>query len=117
MFTLEIGGRAIAVIDTDEEDARELVTSEPFRADLQRLLSDDLPLWDGKAPLTVRAATEAEIAEFDESEDEPGEDDDVEDADAEADDEEDDEDEDDDAAVVLFLVPITDPDEDEDAED
>ncbi|WP_419899071.1 hypothetical protein [Roseomonas sp. USHLN139] len=109
MFTLEIGGRPIAVIDTDEEDARELVDSAPFREDLKRLLSEDKPIWDGQAALTVRAATEEEIAEF-EASDEGEEDDFADAADDEADDEEDEDD--DDAAVVLFLIPITDPDDD-----
>ncbi|ONG52577.1 hypothetical protein BKE38_14260 [Pseudoroseomonas deserti] len=108
MFTLEIGGRPIAVIDTDEEDARELVDSAPFRDDLKRLLSEDKPIWDGQAALTVRAATEEEIAEFEASDE--GEEDDF--ADAADEEEDEDEDEDDDAAVVLFLIPITDPDDD-----
>lgn len=105
MFTLEIGGRAIAVIGTDEEDARDLVANPSFREDLQRLLSDDQPLWDGQAELVLRPANEDEIAEFDESEDEP---------EAEAGDEEEAEE---DGAVVLFLVPIMDPDEEEDEDE
>ncbi|WP_159994160.1 hypothetical protein [Roseomonas sp. 18066] len=119
MFTLEIGGRPIAVIDTDEEDARELVDSAPFRGDLQRLLSEDKPLWDGTAPLTVRAATEEEIAEFEASDDEGDEEDFADAADDEADEGEDGEEdeEDEDAAVVLFLVPITDPDDDSDEDE
>ncbi len=107
MFTLEIGGRAIAVIGTDEEDARDLVANPSFREDLQRLLSDDQPLWDGQAELTLRPANEDEIAEFDESEDEP------ESGGAEGDEEDEDEEE---GAVVLFLVPIMDPDEEDEDE-
>ena len=105
MFTLEIGGRAIAVIGTDEEDARDLVANPSFREDLQRLLSDDQPLWDGQAELVLRPANEDEIAEFDESEDEP----------ESGDEDEEDEDEED-GAVVLFLVPIMDPDEEDEDE-
>ncbi|WBV45089.1 hypothetical protein [Pseudoroseomonas cervicalis] len=105
MFTLEIGGRAIAVIGTDEEDARDLVANPSFREDLQRLLSDDQPLWDGQAELVLRPANEEEIAEFDESEDEPDS--------AEEEDEDEDEEE---GAVVLFLVPILDPDEEDEDE-
>jgi len=115
MFTLEIGGKPIAVTDAEADEARELFESEPFKADLRRLLSDGTPLWDGSAALTVRAASEEEVAEFEDSEDEEDEFEDDEDAaDAEADaEDEDDEDEDEDAAVVMFLVPITDPDEED----
>ncbi|MDQ1081946.1 hypothetical protein [Pseudoroseomonas cervicalis] len=105
MFTLEIGGRAIAVIGTDEEDARDLVANPSFREDLQRLLSDDQPLWDGEAELVLRPANEDEIAEFDESEDEP-----------EAGEEEDEDEDEEEGAVVLFLVPILDPDEEDEDE-
>ncbi|MCQ4160631.1 hypothetical protein NON00_11905 [Roseomonas sp. GC11] len=100
MFTLEIGGRPIAVIGTEEEDAQDLVANPAFREDLLRLLSDDQPLWDGQAELRLRPATEEEIAEFDESEDDE--------------DEEEDEEE---GAVVLFLVPIMDPDDEEDEDE
>jgi hypothetical protein len=115
MFTLEIGGRPIAVIDTDEEDARELIDSAPFRADLQRLLSEDKPIWDGSAPLTLRAATADEISEF-EASDEEDEEEFADDASDEAEDDEEEDEDEDDAAVVLFLVPITDPDDEDEEE-
>lgn len=67
MFTLEIGGKPIAVIDSTEEDARELFESEEFKEDLLGLESDGKPLWDGKAKLLVRAANAEEKAEFDEA--------------------------------------------------
>ncbi|MFC7611908.1 hypothetical protein [Teichococcus aestuarii] len=50
MFTLEIAGRPIAVIGADEEEARDIVESEAFQADLRRLLHDATPLWDGRPP-------------------------------------------------------------------
>lgn len=106
MFTLEIAGRPIAVIGAEEEDARDIVESEAFQADLRRLLHDAMPLWDGKAPLTLRPANEEEVAEFQAEEDEGDEEEDGDD-----DGEEEDEDEDEDALEVLFLVPINDPDE------
>lgn len=97
MFTLEIAGRPVAVIGGEEEEARDIVESEAFQDDLRRLLHDAVPLWDGAAELSLRPASEEEIAEF------------------EADfAEEEDEDEDDEEALeVMFLVPINDPDEDE----
>ncbi|PHK95176.1 hypothetical protein CR162_09445 [Pseudoroseomonas rhizosphaerae] len=106
MFTLEIAGRPIAVIGADEEEARDIVESEAFQADLRRLLHDATPLWDGEATLALRPATEEEIADFQSGED------DEEDADEEGEEDggEDDED-DEDALEVMFLVPINDPDE------
>ena len=97
MFTLEIGGRPVAVTDAEEAQARELFESEEFKDDLRTLESDEGPIWDGRAMLTVSAATEEERAEFEE----------VEDDDGEAGDEED-------GSLIVFLVPI-DTDEDEDA--
>jgi hypothetical protein len=101
MFTLEIGGRPTAIINTSKEDAQAILDGEGFQEDLRRLKTDDVPLWDGKAALTLRPATEEEVAEFEESEE---------------DDEEDEEE--DDAATILFLVPFDDEEdeEDEDAE-
>jgi hypothetical protein len=100
MFTLEIGGRPTAIINTSKEDAQAILDGEGFQEDLRRLKTDDVPLWDGKAALTLRPATEEEMAEFEESE------------------EDDEEEEEDDAATILFLVPFDDEDdeEDEDAE-
>lgn len=97
MFTLEIGGQPMAVINTNEDDARAIIEGEGFREDLTRLTSEKAPLWDGKAPLNLRASTEEEIAEFEESQEE-------------------DEEEEDDTATILFLVPLDD-DDDEDEED
>lgn len=101
MFTLEIGGRAIAMTDADDSQARELFGSEDFKSDLRSLESEGRPLWDGSARLDVRPSSEEEIEAFDAAldgdEDEPagldgvGEDDDL---------------DDEDGIDVLFLVPV-----------
>ncbi|MBC9175794.1 hypothetical protein [Pseudoroseomonas ludipueritiae] len=100
MFTLEIGGRPMAVMNTSEEDARAIVEGEGFREDLTRLKSGNAPLWDGKATLNLRPSNEEEVAEFEESQ---------------AEDEEDDDDED--ATTILFLVPLDDEDDEEEEEE
>ena len=114
MFTLEIDGVAIAVINGSEEVARDLFTCDGFKDDIQAMKTDGRPLWNGKSELKVRAATEEEIdifddalAEDDSEEDEPFEPDARHAQTASNDDE--DEDEEDDADIV-FLVDI---DEDE----
>jgi hypothetical protein len=107
MFTLEVGGQPIAVIDAEEVEARRVVESKAFRDDLQRLQTDGKPLWDGQAALKLRPATEAEMTAFDDSDDilegvDPGDEDDA------APEEEDGEE-----MEVVFLVPL-DEGEDED---
>jgi len=97
MFTIEIAGWAIAVTNADEEQARELIESEEFREDLTLMHSDGKPIWDGKAALALRKATEYEVEEFDD-----------------ADDLDDDEMEDNGDPAVVFLIDIDDEDEDED---
>jgi hypothetical protein len=98
MFTLEIGGQPMAVINTGEEDARAIIEGEGFLEDLRRLTTSSTPLWDGKAPLNLRAANEEEIAEFEESQEE-------------------DDEEDDDTATILFLVPLDEDEDDDEDED
>jgi hypothetical protein len=75
MFTVEIAGRAIAVTNADEEQARELIESEEFREDLSSIHSDGKPIWDGKAKLVLRAATLDEEEEFEDAEDPDGDED------------------------------------------
>ena len=75
MFTVEIAGRAIAVTNADEEQARELIESEEFREDLTVIHSDGKPIWDGKAKLELRAATLDEEEEFEDAEDPDGDED------------------------------------------
>ena len=106
MFPLESAGKPIAVTDANEEEARKLLDGEEFRADLLRLETDGGPLWNGRSALTVRPATVNEIAEFEEVD---------EDDEEEEDGEEEEGDEDEDVAVIVFLVPIIDPDEPDDA--
>lgn len=90
MITLEIAGKPVAVTDADEAEARELFESEEFKEDLRTLESDDGPVWDGKAALTVRAASRDEISEFREAEGEEEPDDD-----------------DEEGPLIVFLVPVS----------
>lgn len=64
MFTLEIGGRPIAITDADEAQAWAIFESDEFRQDLTVLTSDGEPLWDGNARLSIRPASEEEISSF-----------------------------------------------------
>ncbi|HYQ82439.1 MAG TPA: hypothetical protein VEP28_00215 [Rubrobacter sp.] len=79
MVTLEIDGKAVAVTNADEEQARELFLSESFKDDLKSFKSESRSLWDGSATLATRPASEDEIDAFYEAldeEDEVDEDDD-----------------------------------------
>ena len=98
MFTVEIAGRAIAVTNADEEQARELIESEEFREDLTIIHSEGKPIWDGKAKLELRQATPDEEEEFEE-----------------ADDLDDDEDADEDEPSVVFLIDIDDEEDEDEA--
>jgi hypothetical protein len=64
MFTLEVAGKAIAVTEANEDDARELFESDAFKADLMEVETEGAPIWDGFATLSIRPATRAEIAAF-----------------------------------------------------
>jgi len=96
MFTVEIAGRAIAVTNADEAQARELIESEEFREDLTVIQSEGKPIWDGKAKLELRPATPDEEEEFEDADDL---------------DEEDEADEDE--PSVVFLIDIDDEDEED----
>jgi hypothetical protein len=74
MVTLEIAGRAVAVTNADEDQARDLFLSESFKDDLMSFKSEGRPLWDGSAALTTRSASEDEIDAFNEALDEEDED-------------------------------------------
>jgi hypothetical protein len=92
MVTLEIAGKAVAVTNANEEQARELFLSESFKDDLKSFKSESRSLWDGSAALTTRPASEDEIDAFYEALDEE---------------DEVDEDDDDDLDIdVVFLVSI-----------
>ena len=97
MFTLTISDKPVAITNANEEEARELLMSEEFKDDLKVLESEGAPLWDGFASLNVRPATEEEKSEF-------------EGADFDEDEEDDDEEE---GPYIMFLVDVTDPDEDD----
>jgi hypothetical protein len=89
MFTLEIGGRPVAVLNLPTvADAEELLGDKEFRTDLTALQSEGRPLWDAQALMSLREATGDERAEFETS------------AVAE---------EDDDGGFVMFLMNVTDP--------
>jgi hypothetical protein len=109
MFTLEINGTALVVTNADEVSARALLESDEFKDDLKSFTSDGRALWDGKAPLTVRPATEDEIDSFDEAlnDDEYEDEDDSADPKAANDDEEDDEE----PIDIVFLVEIDEQDD------
>ena len=97
MFTLMISDKPVAITNANEEEARELLMSEEFKDDLKVLESEGAPLWDGFASLNVRPATEEEKSEF-------------EGADFDEDEEDDDEEE---GPYIMFLVDVTDPDEED----
>ena len=92
MFTLEIAGRPVAITDADEAQARAIFESDEFKQDLTVMTSEGTPLWDGRADLNVRAASQEEIAAFQVPD--LGIDDDFDDED------------DEDGLFVTFLVPI-----------
>ncbi len=92
MFTLEIGGKPIAITDAEEAQARDIFESDEFKQDLTAMTCEGAPLWDGQAPLTIRPATQQEVAAFEAPE-------------FDVDDEDEDED-DGDGVFVTFLVPV-----------
>lgn len=106
MFTLEIEGTAVAVINSDEASAKDLFTCDGFKEDIQSMTSGGKPLWDGKAALVVRPAKEDEIEVFEDAlAEDDGEGDFVDDpryADADPGDE--------DEADIVFLVDIDEDD-------
>ena len=96
MFTLEIGGRPVAVLNLPTAaDAEELLGDKEFRRDLTALQYEGRPLWDGQALMSLREATADERAEFELFlADEEG---------ASEDDEE--------GGFVMFLVDVTEPED------
>jgi hypothetical protein len=96
MFTLTISDKPVAITNANEEEARELLMSEEFKDDLKVLESEGAPIWDGFASLNIRPATEEEKAEFEG-----------------ADFDEDEEDDEEEGPYIMFLVDVTDPDEED----
>jgi hypothetical protein len=100
---LEIAGEPVMAFRAeDQEEAQDLVHGEESeRGGIKTVLleygrEDGKPLWDGTSELTARAATQAEHNEWEE----------LRDAAIAGDDDPDD--------FNAFLIPITDPDEDDD---
>ncbi len=107
MYTLEINGTALVVTNADEEEATELFESAGFKEDLQALTRDGRPLWDGKAPLTIRPSSDDETKAFDAA---------LDDDEYEVEDEDPtDDDDDQDAIDVVFLVEVDDDRDDDSA--
>ena len=104
MFTLDIDGVAIAVINGTEETARDLFTCDGFKEDIRTMTIDGQPIWNGTSDLTVRKASEDEIEEFEDAlASDDGEGDFEPDAQHEA---EGDGSDDEDEADIVFLVDI-----------
>jgi hypothetical protein len=62
-FTLLVGGRPIlSFVASTFNEANELTREEWLRADLLKYRSNDEPLWDGTAKLSVRASDAEEKA-------------------------------------------------------
>lgn len=112
MFTLEIDGTAIAVINGDEATARDLFTCDGFKEDIRTMTTAGRPIWNGTSELTVRKSTEDEIEEFEDAlaaDDGEGDFEPDEQHAAEGGSGTDDEEE----ADIVFLVDIDDEDEDQ----
>jgi hypothetical protein len=58
IFTLDIGGRPVLTFEARNlKEARELSHEQWLRADVARLRSNGIPLWDGAASLRSRTST------------------------------------------------------------
>ena len=65
VFTLEVGGEPTLSFEAlRQSEARQMTQERWLLADLRKLRSRGVALWDGKAKLTVRAGTEVEAAVF-----------------------------------------------------
>ncbi|MBB3964836.1 MULTISPECIES: hypothetical protein [Rhizobium] len=100
-FTIEISGKPIASFRSENaEDARHFFEAEDFREDLTVLQTEGKPVWDGAAAITLRKATPDEASEVEhayEFDDDPSRT--IEDE------------------FVVFLIPISDADEDDGNDD
>jgi hypothetical protein len=100
-FTIEIGGNAVACFRSEnDEDAKHFFEADDFREDLTILQSQGKAVWDGVAPITLRKATTEEAGEVEhayEFDDDPA---------RTIDDE-----------FVVFLIPISDMDEEDDGDE
>jgi hypothetical protein len=63
IFTLEVGGKPVLSFEAKNlREAWEVCHEHWLREDLSQLRSNGICVWDGKAPLRSRSATEAERA-------------------------------------------------------
>jgi hypothetical protein len=75
IFTLDVGGKPTLTFEARNlRESYELSREAWLRDDIARLKSNGIPLWDGKALLKSRYATEAEKAVFLEASEEPARD-------------------------------------------
>ena len=97
-FTVETAGKAIAAFRCEDmEDAEQILDAAYFREDLTTLTeADGNPLWDGESVLNMRKATKSEAAAVERVWEQD------EDRMKTIDDE-----------YIAFLVPVTDPTDDE----
>jgi len=65
VYTLLIEGKPVLAFQARNlQEAQSLTREAWLRDDLQQLKSQDAALWDGKAPLRVRLADEAETGRY-----------------------------------------------------
>jgi hypothetical protein len=65
VFALEIGGVPVLTFQAvTHREAASLLQEQWLRNDLQEARSNGVPLWDGKAKLSVRRASPEEVARF-----------------------------------------------------
>jgi hypothetical protein len=63
VFTLDVGGKPTLAFEAKNlREAWEICHEEWLKADLARICSNGVPLWDGKARLRSRYAAETEAA-------------------------------------------------------
>ena len=99
IFVLEIKGTAVLAFEADNmDDARAYAESAAEEEDLTELTSNGAPLWNGTDAIAVRPATDAERDLFEESREEDWEDE------PHADGED----------FIVYLVPLDEPEEEED---
>jgi hypothetical protein len=102
IFVLQIKGKAVLAFEADSlEDAQAYAKDADELEDLKELTSNGAPLWNGTDAIDVRAATDDEADLFEEEREEDWEDEPH--ADAED--------------FMVYLVPLDEPDEDEEEEE
>jgi hypothetical protein len=65
IFTLDIGAKPILSFEARNlREAQEICHEAWLREDMAELKSNDVPLWDGRARIRARYASEAEMAAY-----------------------------------------------------